>query len=703
MSVLERIRSKAGIFIAAFIGFALLAFILGDMLTSGRSIFRGTQMELAKINGKSISYQEFEAKVSDLAQTYQTNSGQSSLSESAMEQVRESVWQDILREYVLKPEYDKLGLSVGQDELKDLIFGKNPHQFIVQNFQNPQTGEVNAASVANVWNNRDQNPMFNNFVVFAEKQIITDREFTKYTSLLSKGLYIPKFLAKNDFIESNEKVDFSFVVKRYTDVSDSSIKVSSSDLKAYYNDHKYLYEQTPSRDIEYVTFDIVPSKEDYNEASDEISKLKDEFATAKDGAQYITANTSDIPFDGINYKQSQLPDTLKNFAANASTGDVFGPYFENETYKLAKIVKISMIPDSVRASHILIKPAAQTQEAYSKAKTLADSLLAAAKKGANFEEMVKKYSQDPGSVIKNGDLGWFTAEKMVPQFSDTAFSMNKGEFKTTISQFGIHIIKLTDKGPAIKKFQVAYMARKVVAGSKTTQRIYAQASRFASENRDYKQFNDAISKSNGAIVKKLASSVTLNDKFVSGLESPRPLVRWAYDAKRGEVSDVITLPNTNVVAVVTAIRKDKYAPLDQVKTEVELAVRKEKKGEVLAEQLNKAKTGVSNIQDLASKLNLNVETASGISFSSISAGASGMEPRLIATAVISKPNALTAPIKGDNGVYVAMVTTKTPAQGTDYSQSNMRLNYLYQQRAAYENFEALKKLAKIDDKRGRFN
>jgi peptidyl-prolyl cis-trans isomerase D len=246
------------------------------------------------------------------------------------------------------------------------------------------------------------------------------------------------------------------------------------------------------------------------------------------------------------------------------------------------------------------------------------------------------------------------------------------------------------------------MSRKVDASTATNNAIYARASKFASENRSQEQFNKAINDSKGALVKKLASSVTLNDKYIAGLQQPRELIRWAYKASKGEVSEVINLQNAFVVAVVSQIREGKFATLEQVRPEIELAVRKEKKGEKISGELNKQMEGVKDIQTLAGKLNANVESASGISFSSFSIGSAGIEPKLIATAATIKPDQLSMPVQGNNGVYVAYVTSKVAAEGTDYTPSVQKITYTLQSRSGYETLEALKKLANIEDKRGKF-
>lgn len=701
MPVLEKIRNRAGVLIAVVIGFALLAFILGDFFNSGQSLFRQSQMEIGTMGGKSISFQEYEQKLNELTEVYKAKTGASTVNENLNESLKEQAWLEFTFENVVQPEYDKLGLAVGEDELADLITGSNPSPVIRQNFGDPNTGEINTQAVTRLWNSYEENPSWQAIVISIEKDVTMDRAFTKYTNIIRKGLYVPKFLAKNDYVESNEKVDVNYIVRRYSEIADSTVTVSNSDLKKYYNDHKYLFEQTPSRDIEYVTFDIVPSQQDFKAASEYINKVLPEFKAAEDPKQYVNAN-SDIPFDGRNYKPGQLPDSLSRFMFSANVGDTYGPYFENETYKIARLVKVSSMPDSVKARHILLQPTEQTQAAVDKTRQLADSIRNAVQKGADFAALARKYSVDQGSAQMGGDLGWFEEGRMVPEFNDAAFSMGKGETRVVESQFGLHVLQVTDKGPETRKVQVAVMARKVDASTATNNEIYARASKFAAENRTQEQFNKAVNDSKGTLVKKLASSVTLNDKFISGLQQPRELIRWAYDASKGEVSEVINLQNAFVVAVVSQIREGKFATLEQVRPELELAVRKEKKGKLISDQLTKQMEGVKDIQALAGKLNTNVESASGISFSSFSIGSAGIEPKLIATAATIKPDQLSMPVQGNNGVYVAYVTSKIAAEGTDYTPSVQKIGYTLQARSGYETLEALKKLANIEDKRGKF-
>ncbi|MDP4208654.1 MAG: SurA N-terminal domain-containing protein [Bacteroidota bacterium] len=704
MATLEKIRNKAGVLIAGVIGLALLAFILGDLLDSRKSLFTGGKNDVAKIAGKSIPVQLLEQKINDLTEIYKMNSGQSNLDETMTDNIREQAWQQLVNEYVMTKEFDKLGLAVSPEELFDQMEGANPHQIVRQIFTNPQTGEFNKALLMQFLKGTNDNPTGDQmkFRLYIENEIKNDRVNTKYNTLIRKGLSAPTFLAKNDYNETSKKVDFSYVSQRYNSIPDNAVKITDADLKNYYSEHKYLYEiPNASRDVEYVSFDIVPSKEDQAAAATWINKIKPDFAAATEVEQFVNSN-SDVPYADKNYKQSQLPDSLGSTLFNASVGTVYGPYLENGSFKLARLYKVVTIADSVKARHILIAPKGQAKADTDKAKSIADSLKNLIDKGADFAALANQYSDDKGSAVKGGDLGWFQDGAMVKPFNDAAFEGKKGETKVVETRYGYHILQVEDKGAESKKVKVAIIERKVEASSQTYQQIYATSMKFASENRSYDKFNAAIAKQK--LVKKVAPSLGENDKTIAGIEQqPRQLIKWAYKSKKSDISEPIDLGNRYVVAALTEVREKGIASLEQVKNEVEVAVRRQKKAEKLAEIINKAKTGATSIQDLALKLNTQVEMANDISFSSYSLPSAGIEPKLIAYATNYAKNKLSEPIDGNNGVFVVFVTreTQTPAV-KGYADSKMRLNYTFQARASYDCYAALRKLANIEDKRSIF-
>lgn len=417
MATLEKLRTRAGVFLAVVIGIALFSFILGDFVNPSKSIFNQSQHELANIDGKSIPYQLYQAKVDETTEIRKMLSGDNSIDEQASEGIREQVWQQIVRENVMEDQYNDLGIAVHSDELFDMVQGRNIHPMVQQLFGNPQTGAVDKALIVQFLKRMDEDPSGRQKAawLYIENEIKTDRLFTKYSNLIRKGLYATTLETRRSIENRTNKVDFNYVVAPYASISDSTVKYSNSDLEKYYESHKQDYEQKASRDIEYVIFPVRPSEEDIKLAEEWISKLKDEFRDAADPKQYVTLN-SDTPYDSRNYNNGQLPAEYNNWAFVAKVGEMTGPIFDGNSYKLVRLAEINNLSDSVKARHILITPLERTKEAAEKAKKTADSLLSVIRRGGDFASLAREYSKDPGSANKGGDLGWFKEGSMVKQF-----------------------------------------------------------------------------------------------------------------------------------------------------------------------------------------------------------------------------------------------------------------------------------------------
>ncbi len=701
MATLEKLRTRAGVLLAVIIGISLFAFILGDFLDSGGSLMNRSQLELAEISGKSISYQDFQGKVDEITEINKLFSGDNAIDEQTAERFREQIWQQIVRENVMDKEYEKLGVAVHPDELFDMIQGRNIHPIVQQLFGNPQTGEVNRATIIQFLKNLDADPSGRQklYWLYVEKEINSDRYFTKYLNLVRKGMYVTSLQAKQSFADRDKKVDFSYVNLRFTSIPDSTITYSKSDLEKYYKEHEQDYQQTASRDIEYVIFPISPSNDDNKAAEEWINKVKDEFQNAEDPKLYVTQN-SDSPLDSKNYKNGELPASINDWAFKAKKGEMIGPYFEDNSYKLARVAEILSLPDSVKARHILIAPKNKTQQDYNKAKTTADSLLKVLRKGGNFALIAKQFSADPGSANKGGDLGWFKEGVMEKSFNDACFQNKRGEIVLTETPYGFHIIEVLEKGKEAKKVQVAILERKVVASSKTEQVIYTEASSFAGNNTNYNLFKKAAEEKK--LTPRIASNLLENDRKIAGLESPRELIRWAYKAKKGDVSSVFTLGNNFVVATLTEIREEGTSPLTQVKNDVALNVIKEKKAEILTKKMQDAIAGAKSIDEVAQKLGVNVDKANQVYFSSFSLPNAGIEPAVIATATSAPEGKMVGPVKGNSGIFALSVTAINKGELADVTTEKNRMMNSYRSRAYYEAFEALKKKAEIKDKRSKF-
>lgn len=706
MATLQTIRTRAGLLIAIVIGISLAAFILGDLLQSGSSIFQKNQMEIGEINGETIQYPDFQRQVEELGEIYKQNTQQSQLDENSWVQVREQTWQNAVQKVVMGDVYKDLGIDVTSDELFDMLQGANLHPIIQQLFRNPNTGQVDRGAVVNFLKQLETNvaPEQKAYWLYLEKQIVDERTQSKYSNMVGKGLYVTTAEAKESMIASGKQVNFDYVALMHSSVSDSAVSITEKDLKAYYDAHKKDFKQEKMRDIEYITFTVKPSAADFKDAEKWINEIKPDFANATNNAQFVNSN-SDVSFDGTWYKKESLPANVGAwiFDEGAQVNSTFGPYFENDSYTIAKLDSLAMMPDSVKARHILLKP--EKQEDVARLQLLADSLKNAIEKGSNFATLAMQFSTDQGSAINGGDVGWFGRGQMVKPFEEAAFSNEKNEVSIVPSQFGIHIIQTTERGKLTQQARVASLIRNVQPSTRTYQDTYAQASKFASTNTSAEKFNAAVVAEK---LNKRVATVRENDREIVGLENARILIRAAYEAETGDIlatsqgSPIFELGNNFVIGILTKATEEGEATFEEAKTRVELAVSKDKKSEYLVKKAANAIEGKTDLQAVASQLNTEVRRADNINFNSFSIPGLGAEPMVVGTATSLDANKISKPVAGNNGVFVLMVTSvnQLPEQGVKTEQTRLAQSIGY--RASSQAFEAQRKKAEIVDKRAKF-
>jgi peptidyl-prolyl cis-trans isomerase D len=696
MATLERIRSKGGVLVAVMIGFALLAFILTDLLSSGTSIFQRSQMEIAEIDGESVSIQEFQARVSEMEEYTRLNSGESSLGEEMVNRLREQAWNQMVNEIILGEKYEELGIEVTSAELVEMVTGSEVHPMIRQLFSNPQTGAFDKQQVVNFLRSKQYDPTANFYWTFVEDQLINERLFSKYSSLFGKGFYVTNQWIENEANARSNKVDFNFLVKRITSIDDDEVSVSESEIKAYYNENIDEFRQEASRDIEYLTFDVEPTKEDRENTRERLLEMKDDFSSPDiDVAQFVRIN-SDVPFNPRYMKPEALDPEIRDFVTTASEGDVYGPYFEDETFKLTRLVDVAQVPDSVRARHILLRNNPQNPD---EADQLADSLINLLNNGADFEELARQYSEDQGSAINGGDLGWFRQGQMVKPFNDACFFGEEGDIVKVESQFGIHIIHIMDKGIPSTKYQLATLGREVTYSSKTYQDVYSEATRFAALNNTQEKFNKAIEEQN--LTKKYGRNLQKNDRNVGNLESPRQMVKWAFEAEKGDMSPIFEFGDQFVIAVLTNITEEGDMPLSEVRNRIERQLINEKKKEKLIEQLKEQKESGKSLEEIAEAVDGEIQSASDITFNSFQVTGAGVEPALVSLAVYSPVNQVSEPAAGNNGVYLVQVTNKEEVE-VDKEQIKRQLVNSLNQRVSYQLLQTIRDNAEIVDNRSNF-
>ncbi len=704
MSTIQFLREKAGVLVAIVIGIALLLFVVSDFFGSGGGQGRRARKyyEIGKIGKETVSYQDFEQKVQNLIEIYKL-SGASNIDEATTESIREQTWQQMIRERILENQYKKLGIGVSAEEVDDLVLGNNPHQIVQQLFTDQNTGMFNKSFLVNFLKQTEIDETARRYWLFFEDEIVNERMNAKYNSLVSKGLFVTSKQLEFDSNLSASTVDFSYIVKNYSSVSDSLVTIGRNEIEDYYKKHKETFGRNALRDIEYVTFDIVPSEDDIKLAEDWINKTKDEFVQAADPVQFINL-TADTRHSGFYVPANDVPSNLSDFVKKEDLKEVFGPYNEDGTFKLARLLDVANRPDSVHARHILLSP--DQSSTMEQLRRSADSLIRLIKTGTRFEALAMSNSADQGSAQLGGDLGWFPEGRMVLPFNNACFSAKKGAIVTAETTFGIHIIEIIDQSRSTRKYNIGIIDRKIIPGSTTNQRIYSEASQFAGTNNTYEKFNQAVAEK--GLNKRIANDITPRQKTLPGLNEARSLIISLFQTEEDQIvldnnqQAVFEMDDKYVVAYCTKAQNEGIAPLADVKNEIRFNLLKDKKAEILSAEFLNNVDSRRTLYDIAGAMDLSVQDAVQVNFRSYTLPGAGNEPALIAAASVAERGSVTGPVKGDNGVYMLTVNNITKAEGEDNQSLKDRLLITYQMRGTYEAYEALRKEANIEDKRHKF-
>lgn len=706
MAIIGKIRNYSWLLLV-FVGIALLAFILGDFIRKGP---KSSSTEIGNVAGTTIDYRDFEQRVEKQLEQYKEQNQKGTVEQATTYQIRQQVWSQMVREVIMNEQMEELGITVCSDELFDLVQGKEPSQYIVQNFTNPKTGQFNPADVVNFLNNLDkQEPKVRQQWMDLEKFIKEDRLNNKYNALISKGIYVTKAQAKRNNDMRNKLADCRFVVLKYNTISDSTVKVNDEEIKKYYEAHKAENEQPEAtRDIEYVLFDVLPSSDDIKKVDTWINEIKSDFSKAEDPIAFAKQN-ADSKIEGKFLSKGKLSPAFDSvvFKKN-SVGTVIGPLAENGFFKMGKVVDIQMRPDSIKARHILIafegamRADSKVKRTKVQAKAKADSILTVIKKDTvKFGNLAKLLSDDPSNKDKGGDLGWFEDGVMIPSFNDACIKAKKGDFISVETDFGYHVIYVADKTKPVEKAKVAIIDRSVNPSDQTFQGVFGKANEFLSLCTNQETFEKAVSQKN--MNKRIADNIKELDYSLPGMESARELVRWVYQNEKGKVSPVFDVGGKFVVAVIKNA-KDKGIPtLDQIKNDMEVGAKRDKKAEMLSEKFNTALKSAKSLEDLSKTLNSKIDTVEGVSLSAFGIPTMGVEPEIIGTIFSMKSNVMSAPLKGKSGVAVIILdkTHDVPTK-TDIKQVKEQLQGYMQSRVSYEAYPALEKMMNVVDNRAKF-
>lgn len=705
MSVIQTIRNKYIGLVVVLIIVALVGFLVMDALQSNISnMFRGDNTLLASINGTRVDYKKFEELRTQYEDNMKSRNQTGNLTEQERTQIQEQVWNDLVKETLFNEEIEKLGIGFSEKELQDMISGPNPDPMIRQSFTDPNTGVFDAAKVREYIGQIGQDKtgkareQWRNF----EKELIKNRIQTKYVDMLSKGFYVPKFMKDDMTVQRKSTASLNYVMVPYTAIDDSKITVSKEDIENYVKKRaKMFILQEDEAKVEYVSFDVLPAADDTNSSLGLLNKLRAEFDSTKDAVEFA-AKHSEENQKSIYYTASTLKAADPNAVLGAAVGTVVGPFFADNAFKMMKVLDKKTMPDSVKASHILVSIGEKRNE--EQAKAIIDSIEMMVKSGADFAQVAAARSDDESNKAKGGDLGYFAQGSMVPEFNDACFNGKKGDLKVVKTQFGYHLLRITDQKDFKPAVKIAVITKELVAGSATTNAIYSKASDFTSSAKDAKAFDDVAKKKN--LEKRIADNITRTQSMVSGLGNARELARWAFTAKINDVSPIMNLDNKMVIAkLVSRSEKGTTRNLESLKPQLETEIKKEKKGKMLADQY-KGKATLEEIATAAAQQVVAVDTLTLLGGGAQTEIAN--EPKVLGSAFNkANLNKVSPGIAGQNGVYFLKVNNQSIAKpeathGIDVLTEAQQLQMQISNQAPNMIPYILKRKADIEDNRGSF-
>jgi len=708
MQIIQSIRDKGAAIVIVVISLSLIGFILMDAKQGGNNLNAGSG-SIGKVNGSEIEQTEFTRKVNMQEAQEEQQSGQKpSASRSA--QIREQVWNQIVAEKVFYAEAAKLGIEFTGKELDNILKSDNPSNPLMQDrsMVDPATGKLDMAKVGQAITNikkmkGEQWDMVNSQII--EPQKLTSVS-TKYFALLNASAYYPAWMEEKDAKESKSFATISYVQVPYQTISDSTIKVTDAEVETYVKKHKALFKQEAGRMISYVGFSQLPSAADSARTRGAVESLKNDFANETNVKTFLARNASAIDFDTNYLPKSRIQSSFTDSIVKMPVGSVYGPYVDNKNYVIAKMLGSRSLPDSANARHILISTVnAQTGQPVledSIAKKRADSIYNAINAGANFAMLAMQYSSD-GSKDKGGDLGTFGYGQMVPEFNQFCFEKPAGSRGVVRTQFGYHIIELKSQKGSSPAYKIGFLAKEIFSSEETINKANNEATKL-SAIKDPKQLQEYLDK-NGLQKVTVPTVIKENDAQIGQMQDARQLVRWIFEAKKGDVSDPMPVGDQFVVAIVDKVQEEGTQDVETARPMAENAIREEKKGEQIIKNLGANPT----LESAAAKYAVQILPAgadSSITFKSQIINAIGNEPKLIG-AIFNKANLnkVAAPVPGKSGVYVFQVISiadKAVDPNEDKTQIRAQQTAALRNAAVSNWFEGLRKKATIKDNRSKF-
>lgn len=679
MAVLEKIRVKLGVFITVVIALALLSFIIDPSTLQSVSSTMSSKYDVGEINGKSVSYNEFQKDVEYYTSINEIMTGSSVSTEQQQVAIRNQAWQELINKFLFLKNAKAAGISVSEAEMISLTTGDMVSPMISQNpaFMDESGNFSKDRFVQFVQQtSSDQSGSLKAYWDYLQNTIYTQQYYAKYGSLFSQSDFTNPLMLAREVEDNNNTTDVEFVMVPYSFQTDSTIVVSDSEIKAYYDSHKKFYKQPASRDIEYVVVEVKPSDEDIVATNKMITDVYDEFATTENMKNFLLKN-SDRQLSDYYYKRGELntiSSEINDFVFNDGKG-ASKVFTKDNTFYVARVMDTKMIPDSVYVRHILLQ---------GEQESLADSLVKVLKSGKeSFANVAALYSADQNTAApERGDIGWMTQTYMIPGFESVMTARLNTVF-TLDTQYGKHIVEVTKRTEPIEKKQVAILERETLASKETFNEYYAKANAVATKSEGkYENFRKAVEEEGlyaHPVNRMLESSGRLGS-----IDDTKEVTRWVFEQKKpGKVSNIITVNNNYFfVVALKGIHKEGYAKVSEVASGIKSVLYAEKRGEKVAAEVAEKIKGLGSMEAIASALETTVSTKEGVTFASMTS--QGLDPKFIGAISVAEPGRISAPLAGSIGVYVYKVTahdtgaffTEDDAKARDAQMSQYELQML---------------------------
>jgi len=692
MSIIQNIRERGAWIIFTIIVIALVAFILQDGV--GRQNRGSNTNTLGTVNGEEIRKADFEEKVEIQVQNYASQG-------IKREQIIGFLWNQEVDLLLFKTEQEKLGISVGNKELNDVLFGnESPFK---QEFTDRATGEfkVNDARQAIAQLKKSKNAdQINQIEKFYIAPSIENRQRSKYQALVIKGIQFPKWLADKEFAETNAISNISYVSVPYNSIIDSTIKVSNDEVSAYLKENAAAYQvDETSRNISFVVFSAAPSSIDSVNVYNQVASLKADFKNASDVSSFLNKVGSENIFYNSYLSKNRIQVPQKDSILSLPVGGVFGPYIDGRNFTIAKVVGTTQWPDSASVRHILIATTnpqnGQQIKDDSVAKKLADSISIAIRGGASFDALCQQYSDDQGSKPTGGKIEMFPQAQMTPAFNDFSFSNPVGTKQVVKTEFGYHYMEILKQTPKVASYKIAYLSKPLLPSTETINAASTAAAQFATTSSDLKSFNSNAVKANKQALP--ATNIKENDFSIQGVGESRAMVRWVYEKSVNDISEPFEVEDNYLVAIITSEDKKGLMGVETARPQVEGIIRDEKKANIIKTTLKG-----NSLEAYAAAGKTIVQKLDSIGYVFSMLANVGNEPKVIGAAFNKGLlNKVGEPIAGNTGVFVLSVNAlgAKPAQQDPSLYKEETLQRL--RNVMFRTNVALKKAANIKDNRSK--